>query len=65
MVNSESAFDILLSSFLIALGKEENPGQQNGYHHYLPTKRIDPMFVVKDSIFCAFFRFHMDKDHFS
>jgi len=48
----------------IALEKEENPKQQNVYAHYLSTKRIDPMFVVKDSIICTFYRFHKDKKHF-
>jgi len=54
MVNFESVFDILLSFFLIVLEKEENPEQQNGYHHYLSTKKIDPMVVAKGSIFCIF-----------
>jgi len=42
----------------IALEKEENPKQQNLYAHYLLTKRIDPMIVVKNSIICTFSRFH-------
>jgi len=48
----------------IALEKEENPKQQNLYAHYLLTKRIDPMIVVKNSIICTFSRFHKHKKHF-
>ena len=48
----------------IALEKEENLKHQNVYAHYQSIKRIDPIFVFKDSIICNFSRFHKDKEHF-